>query len=179
MVFKQSFLSLWTVSAILKFSSNFSSKNTALFVVMISVFTEILHHRWGSISTRAITDSGVVWTVIWGMANYFCSLLSTTFGDSIPNPLGWKSLRGFLRKGAGTIVFLFLGSQYFRSMVQGFGWGRHLRWKMVLFILSQCYFTVNFRKRFTPGFLLVTSFNQCCFNSRVRDLNKSLMFWTF
>lgn len=119
---------------------------------------------------------------------FWCSL-DSNLGDgklllqssqySIPNPLGWKSLRGFLRKGAGDIVFLFLGSQYFRSMVQAFGWGRHLRWKMVLFILIQCYFTVYFRKRFTPGFLLVTSFNQCCFNSRVRDLNESLMFELF
>lgn len=119
------------------------------------------------------------WAVIWRMTNHFWSLLSTTFADRIPNHLAWKSLRGFLRKGAGDVVFLFLGSQYFRSMVQAFGWGRHFRWKMVLFILSQCYFTVYFRKRFTLGFLLVTSFNQCCFNSRVWDLNKSLMFELF
>lgn len=178
--FKQPFLSLWTVSVILKFSSNLFSKNTALFVVIRSVFTERLHHRWGSISTRAVTDSGVVWTVIWRMTNHFWSLLST-FGDSISNPLGWKSLRGFLRKGAGDHVFLFLGSQYFRSMVQAFGCGveREAFQMENGLILSQCYFTMYIRKRFTLGFLLVTSFNQGCFNSRVWNLNESLMFELF
>lgn len=57
------------------------------------------------------------------MANYFCSLLSTTFGDSIPNPLEVETSERFLRKGLEPLSFCFwvvnILEAWFKALVEG------------------------------------------------------------